>query len=248
MSEPALGPTPTPRAEFLAGVRSEIPIVLGVIPFGLIFGVLARQAGLPPALGQSMSSVVFAGSAQLIGVELFAAGAPALLILVTTFMVNLRHVLYSASLAPFVSHLPARWKWLLAYLLTDEAFATVVVHYHQPGPVAHRHWFFLGAGLGLWLPWQLSTAAGIFLGAAIPESWGLDLTLALTFIGIVVPTLKDRPHVGAALSAGLVAVVAAALPYRLGLMAAALVGIMVGVLLERRSGRRPTATAVEGDA
>jgi 4-azaleucine resistance transporter AzlC len=250
MRESDLGPTPTPRAEFLAGVRSEIPIVLGVIPFGLIFGVLARQAGLPPALGQSMSLVVFAGSAQFIGVELFAAGAPALLILATTFMVNLRHVLYSASLAPFVSHLPARWKWSLAYLLTDEAFATAVVHYHRPGPVTHRHWFFLGAGLGLWLPWKLSTAAGILLGAAIPDGWGLDLTLALTFIGIVVPTLNDRPHAGAALSAGIVAVVAAALPYRLGLMAAALVGITVGVLLERSSGKRSTAAAAaaEGEA
>jgi 4-azaleucine resistance transporter AzlC len=246
MADNLQGSTLGPRVEFLAGVRAEMPIILGVIPFGLIFGVLARQSGIPPAFGQAMSLVVFAGAAQFIGAGLFAVSTPALIILLTTFMVNLRHVLYSASLAPHVRPLPTRWKLILAYLLTDEAYAVTVVHYHGPGPNTHRHWFYLGAGLTLWTAWQLSTAAGIFLGAAVPGSWGLDLTLALTFIGIIVPTLKDLPHVGAAVSAGVVALLASALPYRLGLMAAALVGIAVGVLLDR-AGSRGTAIPNEGN-
>ena len=228
-----------PRDQFIAGLRAELPILLGVAPFGLIFGAIAVAAGLPATLAQAMSSVIFAGSAQFIAAELIAVATPAFVLLTTTFIVNLRHLLYSASLAPYVRGLPLRWKMVLAYLLTDEAYAVTIIHYTESdSPAATRHWFFLGAGLALWTTWQLSTAVGIFLGAAIPASWSLDFALALTFIGIVIPTLRDRPHAGAALGAGLVDVLAAGWPYKLGLMAAALTGILVGVVLERW--QRPT--------
>jgi 4-azaleucine resistance transporter AzlC len=228
----------TAQAEFLAGARAELPIVAGVIPFGMIFGVLALAAGLPPLLALATSSIIFAGSAQFIAAQLIGAGAPAAVLLLTTFIVNLRHLLYSASVAPHLRHLSPLWRWLLAYLLTDEAYAVVVVHYgDRDTAAANKHWFFLGAGLALWTSWQISTAAGIFLGAQIPASWSLDFTLALTFIGIVVPTLKrtngiDWPNVAAAASAGLVAVLAAGLPLKLGLMAAAIAGIIAGLWTE----------------
>lgn len=222
-----------PRDEFLAGVRAELPILLGVIPFGLIFGAVAVSAGLPASLAQAMSSVIFAGSAQFIAAELMGVGTPALVLLMTTFIVNLRHLLYSASLAPHVNKLPLRWKMLLAYLMTDEAYAVTIIHYNEGRtPAATRHWFFLGAGVALWATWQTTTAIGIFLGASIPAAWSLDFALALTFIGLVVPTLRDRPHVAAALTAGLVAVLAASWPYKLGLIAAAIAGILVGTALE----------------
>ena len=222
-------------AELSAGIRSELPIALGVIPFGLIYGVLAMAAGLTPAQGQAMSSIVFAGSAQFIGVQLMGLGTPLSVLWLTTFVVNVRHVLYSTSLGPDMRQLPRRWRFLLAYLLTDEAYATTAVHYADKSiPLKFKHWFFLGAGLTLWTVWQISTAVGIFLGAEVPGSWSLDFTLALTFIGIVVPNLKDRPVTAAALSAGSVAVLAYGLPYKLGLMAAALTGIAVGVMLEKR--------------
>jgi predicted branched-subunit amino acid permease len=124
------------------------------------------------------------------------------------------------------------WKWLLAYLLTDEAYAVTIIHYNRESDPAHKHWYFLGAGLALWGTWQASTAVGIFLGARVPASWALDFTLALTFIAIVIPALRDRASVAAALSAGVVALLAAGLPYKLGLMLAALTGIVAGVALE----------------
>lgn len=229
--------TTSPRSEFFAGVRAELPILLGVIPFGLIYGVLAiTQAHLPPNVAQAMSAIVFAGSSQFIGQQLMAAGTPGLVIVATTFIVNLRHALYSASVAPFVKPLRARWKVLLAYLLTDEAYAVTITHYEQPEVfVEHKHWFYFGAGLALWSTWQLSTAVGIFFGAQVPESWGLDFTLALTFIALVVPRLKDRASTGAAIAASAVALIGSLLPYKLGLMAAALVGIVVGIMIETRT-------------
>jgi 4-azaleucine resistance transporter AzlC len=222
----------TERSEFLAGLRAELPILLGVIPFGMIYGVLAVSVGLPPEAAFGMSVIVFAGSAQFVGAQLIGAGTPGIVVVLTTLVVNLRHMLYSASVAPHVRPLRPAWKWLLAYLLTDEAYAVTITHYLRGSNLTHKHWYFLGAGLALWGTWQTSTAVGIFLGARVPASWSLDFTLALTFIAIVVPALKDRASVASALSAGGVAVLAAGLPYKLGLMLAALTGIVVGVALE----------------
>jgi predicted branched-subunit amino acid permease len=143
-------------------------------------------------------------------------------------------MLYSASVAPYVQHLSMRWKVLLSYLLTDEAYAAVIVRYEKYSITPTGHWFFLGAGASLWLTWQASTALGIFLGATIPESWPLEFALPLTFIAMLVPMLKDRAMVAAAISSGVVALLGAALPYRLGLVLAALVGIGAGTLAERR--------------
>jgi predicted branched-subunit amino acid permease len=266
-------PTTTARTEFLAGIRAELPILLGVAPFGMIYGALAIGAGLPRSAAQAMSSIVFAGSAQFVATQLFATGAPGLVLLLTTFIVNLRHMLYSASLAPHVQKLPARWKWLLAYLLTDEAYAPTILHYRQ-GEVNHgvteiddslrpprlrgeilddassdkRHWFFLGAGLALWSVWQASTAVGIFVGAQVPPSWALDFTLALTFIALLIPALTDRPSVAAALSAGIIALVGAGWPYKLGLVTAALVGIAVGAWLDRSRTRGSDQALIPGAA
>jgi predicted branched-subunit amino acid permease len=153
----------------------------------------------------------------------------------TTFAVNLRHLLYSVSVAPHIRHLSRLWRAVLAYLLTDEAYVMAALHYDDESlPAQNKHYYYLGAGLTLWTVWQTSTALGIFLGAQIPASWALDFTLALTFIGLVVPALKNRPNLAAAIAAGVVAVLTFHFPYKLGLMLAALTGITVGVLVERR--------------
>jgi len=228
---------PTPRREFLSGCRDELPLLLGVVPFGMIYGIFAIDAGLGRFTAQAISSVVFAGSAQLIATQLVREGAPALVLVLTIFVVNLRHALYSASVAPYVKHLGRRWKVALAYLLTDEAYAVAASRYAReggrPDPSPHLHWYFLGAGVTLWSSWQLSTAAGLFLGAQIPARWSLDFTLALTFIALVFPTLKDLATAAAALTAGALAVLAFGLPYKLGLIAAAAAGIGVGLAVER---------------
>ena len=222
---------------FWAGVRAEVPLLVGVFPFGMIYGALALNAGLPASAAQMMSSIVFAGSAQFVTTQLVHESAPGFVIVLTIAVVNLRHVLYSASLAPYLASLSTRWKTLLSYLLTDEAYAPTIIKFERDGSLPHGHWFLFGAGLALWTNWQISTALGIFLGTAIPESWSLDFALPLTFIAMVVPALKGKPYVAAALSAGVTALVGYALPYRLGLILAALVGITVGTYLEGRQAK-----------
>jgi 4-azaleucine resistance transporter AzlC len=206
----------------------------------MIYGVTALAAGLTPVEAQAMSCIVFAGSAQFVIAQLVGVGTPALVIVLTVFIINIRHALYSASLAPFVKRLPVRWKLLLSYLLTDEAYAVTMSHYRkteieqvgQHEEHSHTHWYFFGAGLALWTTWQISTAAGIVLGAKIPSSWSLDFASTLTFIALVVPALKDRASVSAAFVAGCVAVFATALPLKLGIAVSTLIGIAVGLTLE----------------
>jgi len=236
----------TPRAEFFMGIRDELPILLGTIPFGLIYGVSARSFGTSPVLTQAMSLLVFAGSAQFVTVQLLGAGVPLAVILLTAIIINLRHALYSASLAPYLKPLGFGWRILLPYLLTDEVYAVTITHYQQPGPGASRHWYFLGAGLVLWSTWQTGTAVGLVLGAHIPASWSLDFALPLTFIALVVPALKRGADGIAAGLAGIVAVLAAGLPFNSGLLIATFVGITAGMFFESRGGKQPANHEREG--
>jgi 4-azaleucine resistance transporter AzlC len=224
----------TRTQEFWNGVRDEAPILLGVVPFGLVFGALAISAHLSTLAAQAMSSIIFAGASQIIAAQLVGTGTSGLVILMVVFVVNLRHALYSASVAPHVKDLKKGWKLLLAYLLTDEAYAVTITHYNREPDSSYRHWYFFGAGLTLWSSWQVSTAIGIFIGAQIPASWPLDFVLPLTFIALVVPAIKDRAGLAAALVAGLIGLLAVNLPYKTGLLAAALIGIVTGLVIEGR--------------
>ncbi len=225
----------SPTSEFWLGVRDELPLLLGVAPFGMIYGVLAMTASLPVGISQAMSSVVFAGSSQFLTVQLLGSGVPLLIILLTGIIVNLRHALYSASIAPYLQKLSPAWKAGLAYLLTDEAYAVAINHYKdETRDIKDKHWYFLGAGITLWTCWQISSALGIFVGQVIPSDLPLDFTLPLIFIALVVPNLRDKPAVIAAIIAGLVSVLAFGLPYKLGLLLAAAIGMGVGVWLERK--------------
>lgn len=225
--------TTSSRQEFFNGLRGVTPLIVGIIPFGMIYGALAINSGLPVAAAQATSAIIFAGASQFAMVQLMGASAPAWVVILTVAVLNLRHMLYSASIAPAVHHLSGRWKALLAYFLTDEVFAVSILKFNRDGISPNGHWYFLGAGVGLWSSWQLSSAAGIFLGAAIPSTWPLDFALALTFIAMVVPALKNHAEMAAALASGISAVALYRLPYNLGLVLAAIIGICAGMLLDK---------------
>ena len=227
--------------EFLAGCLDEAPLQLGVIPFGMLYGIGALAVGMPVWLAQLTSMLVFAGAAQLVIVQMLGAAAGALPIGLTAVLLNLRHMLYSASVAEHVRHLPRRWRVLLAYLLTDEAYAVAILRYARPaGPGPDlRHWYFLGCGLTLWGCWQLSTALGIAFGARIPPEWDIDFAVPLTFIALLTLLVKERAGQAAALVAALAVLALATLPYRLGLVLAIVLGLLAGAAVARRGeGRR----------
>jgi 4-azaleucine resistance transporter AzlC len=240
----------SPRGEFLAGVKATIPLVIGAIPFDIIFGALAITSGISPLGAAAMSVFVFAGSAQFIGVGLVAQGVATPIIVLTTLVVNLRHALYGATLAPFVKHLPQRWLLPLGYMLTDESFVIASTHYNEPGDPRYKHWYFLAANLTIFIPWQICTWIGIVAGTLIPDParFGLDFAMSVTFIGMLVPLLKSRPVVAAVVVAGVVAVLTYTMPNKIGLMIAALAGVATGVIVEAMTGEQPALSVTPEEA
>jgi predicted branched-subunit amino acid permease len=236
-------PTPDPCvldpvASLRAGARAMLPITVGIAPFGVITGIAATDAGLglPEAVGFSI--MVLAGAAQLASLDLIGRDAPILVVVVTALIINLRMLMYSASLAPELAHLSRAKRLLGSYWLTDQTYAVSIVRFRDVDATSvDRWWFYLGSGIPLWVVWQLATVVGVVGGGAVPETIPLGFALPLAFISLLVPTLTDRPAVIAALTAALVAVVAAPLPANAGMPLAALVGIIAGWVVAAR--RRP---------
>ena len=222
-------------------------MMVGAAPFGVIFGTLAIGSGLPVWLTLGLSLLVFAGSSQFVAVSLIGSGTALPVIWLTTFVVNLRHALYSASLLPYARALPARWRWALAFWLTDETFAVVENQLRHHADVRDGAWYWLGSSLAMYFNWQVWTLAGVLLGQSIPmlATLGLDFAMVATFAAIVALQLRARPVLFAALVAGAVALLARGLPYKLGLMLAALAGVAAGVVAERLAERVKSPTEPE---
>jgi 4-azaleucine resistance transporter AzlC len=231
--EPKTAPPAAAAAAFVSGARAIAPVLLALIPFAVAFGATAMGGGLSALETLAMSVLVFAGAAQLAAVPLISAGASVAIVVLTVLVVNLRMTLYSASLASHFRRLPLGWKGLLSYLLTDQAYAATITRFDDgETEEPDKRWYFLGVALAIWVTWQAGTMLGVFLGSWASEGWSLDFVLPLTFIALAVPAIKDRATAAAALSAGVAAVLAAALPLNLGLITAASVGVVGGLVAE----------------
>ena len=222
----------------MAGSREVAPSLVGTIPFGLVAGVAASAAGLTPVQGIALSLLAFSGIAQLVASQLIAVGSPVLITLAAVVVVSLRLLMYSAALAPHLAHLRRGWRILLSYLMTDQSFASTVHRYAEPGDKRHRHWHMLGASVTLFVTWQVAVAAGVLAGAGVPSEWSLDFVVVLTFLALMVPVIRTRADVAAALVGATIALAAAGLPYRLSLIVGSLAGIAAGMALELARRRR----------
>ncbi len=225
---------PFDRFTFAAGARASIPLLLGVAPFGLITGVALVAGGIPPLIAILMSLLVFAGASMLAAIQLLGMAAPVAMIVLTAVFINLRFMMYSASLRTHLGGLPLRWRLLAACVLADNPYALCIAQFTEHPEKPGKLWFYLGASTTVWLTWQLAVAAGAFLGSGLPGAWRLEFAAPLAFIAMSVPLLRDRAMIAAALAAGAAVVLLNPLPFRLGLALAALAGIAAGMLLERR--------------
>lgn len=223
----------TRNTAFVDGVRAFAPFVIAVIPFGLVFGIVAAGSDVGSWLGGASSFIIFAGAAQLATLQLIDAGAVGAVVIATALVINARHLMYSAALAPAFREFPKSARIVLPYLLTDQAFAISVVRFGHVDDPAYRRWFFTGAGAGLWVTWQVFTVVGIVVGAQVPATWSLDFAVPLMFLILLVPTLKGRPEVIAAVVGAAVAVATVSAPYGLGLMIGAISGVVAGVIAQR---------------
>jgi len=222
--------------DFRRGLLATLPLAPGILAFGLLYGAMARQVGFSPGEAWAMSMIVHAGSAQFTALGMWET-ASAVPIILTTLIVNLRHLLLGASVAPYLQGLSRGWKALLALWMSDESYALAIAAYEQG---RGSHWYFLGANVGIYLAWPMGGLLGALLGAAIPDpsQYGLDLIFPLAFLGLLASFVKDRVGVAVALAAGGLALLGATvLPGKWHVILAALAGSGLGLLLEQVSER-----------
>jgi len=227
--------------EFFSGVSAVLPILIGVIPFGLIFGILGLEAGFTANQTFFMSSIIFAGASQVAFVKLVSSGTVPFITIISVGIINLRHFLYSASVAKYLAHLTTPWKIILAYLLTDEAYAVSIKRLQEEEEevnTAFYHYHLLGSGITLWLTWQISTFLGIVLGQIIPEELNLGFAIPLVFLSIIAPEIiKYKSHAICALGAGILAILLNNLPLNLWIIFSSIFGLIIGVLLDKTPGK-----------
>lgn len=219
------------------GVRDTLPLLLGIIPFGLVAGIAAVNAGLDLQHAVGFSVVVFAGASQLAAIDLLGSNAPLAVVVATAVVINLRMMMYSASIAPYFRSFAARSKAVASYLLTDQAFALSLARYRHDGET-DRFAYYFGVAFSLWAVWQFSTIVGAFLGTGLPPEWGFEFAAPLVFLALLVPTLKDRASAASGLTGGIaaVAVVVAGIPFHLDIIVAAVFGVTVGLGVESLGG------------
>jgi predicted branched-subunit amino acid permease len=222
------------------GVRDGLSVVVGYVPFALALGAAVSASGVGRLAGWSSSWLLFAGASQLTAVELLDEGAGAVIVVAATLVVNARHLMYSTAMAPHLGSWPRRWRLFAPYLLADPVYVLAAARFERGEPPDAKLRYYLGAALSMWAAWQATTAAGVVLAANIPPSLPLGLAAPLTFLVLLIPTLRNRACVAAALTAGAVALAASGLPLGLGLLAGAVAGTVagaaVGTMLVGRDG------------
>lgn len=218
--------------DFRAGFVEMLPACVGLTPFGLVTGVGAAAAGADFWASLGMSAIIFSGAAQILASQMLAAGAPVAVVILTCCVAGLRFLMYSAAMAPYLKGLPPRWQQALAFLLTDQAFASAIRRFNATDDPRAGAQHFLGCGVALYLCWQITSMIGYFAGNLIPTSWSLEFAVPLVFIALVAPLLRNFPNVVAAVVAGIAVLALDGLPMKLNLIAAGVIGIMAGTIAD----------------
>lgn len=211
------------------------PLMVPAVSFGVVIGLTVAETSLVPDLiGWSSSFLIFGGAAQLTAITLLAAGSTWVPALVAALVVNVRHTMYSAALVPAFRPQPRWFRWVGPYLLIDQVFALASVKQAEPDDFRA---YYLGAGGAAWVIWQISVFLGVALGPVLPQTLDLTFTVPALFIGLLVPTLRARPAVAAAVTGVLVTAALPGIPNRGGMLVGGLAGVIVGTVLEMRSRR-----------
>ena len=216
---------------FKQGFLDVIPLTIPVIPFGIIYGVSATEIGLSPMVTFAMSFVIFAGSSQIAFSQLFIAGASPLVIITSVAVINSRHLLYGAVLSQYLNKLNHYWRFLLSYLMTDQAFSVSLSYFKKNKKIYNPHFHMLGSGLTLWFLWQISTLLGIVLGNIVPEQLGLEFTIPLTFLSLIISELRKLDHLIVMIISGLISLAAYSFPYKIYIIISALLSLSVAYIL-----------------
>ena len=214
------------------GITDVSPLIIPVVPFGIIFGVIGMELGLSAYMTSGMSVIIFGGASQIVLLQLFSGGASSLVTITSIGAVNSRHLLYGAVFSEYLSHLRLLWKVILSYVLIDQAFAVSNIYFKKNKENEFKHYHLLGAGFTCWTVWQISTILGIVLGSVVPEELGLSFTISLTFIALLINDFRNYKNIIVMLVSGVVATIGYnIIPFQAYIIVAALSALLVAALL-----------------
>jgi predicted branched-subunit amino acid permease len=231
----------TPKKAYWRGFRDGAPFLLVIVPFGLLFGVVATEAGLNLLEVMAFTVLVIAGASQFTAIQLMTENTPTIIVIVSALAVNLRMAMYSAALTPHVGSAPVWQRALVAYFCVDQSYACAITDYekHPAMSVREKVAYFAGAITPVCPMWYVATYVGAVLGTRIPPEYALDFAVPITFLAIIAPALRTLPHVIAALTSVIMALALVWVPYNAGLIIAAIIAMMAGARAEVWMERRP---------
>jgi len=214
------------------GITDVGPLMIPVLPFGIIYGVIGMELGLSAYMTFGMSIIIFGGASQIVLLQLFSGGASSFVIITSVTAVNSRHLLYGAVFTEYLSHLKFLWKMILSYVLIDQAFAVSNTFFKENKDNKNKHYHLLGAGFTCWTIWQISTILGIVLGSVIPEKLGLSFTISLTFLAILINDFRKFKNIIVILVSGIVATIGYnTVPFQGYIIVASLTALIAATLL-----------------
>ena len=218
------------------GIVDVSPLMIPVVPFGIIYGVIGMDLGIGPYMTLGLSIIIFGGASQIVLLQLFSGGASSLVILGSVGAVNSRHLLYGAVLSEHLSTLKLTWKILLSYIMVDQAFAVSNNYFKNNKDNENKHYHLLGAGFTCWTIWQISTIVGVVLGSVIPEELGLSFTISLTFLALLINDFRKFKNIIVMLVSGIVATIGYnIIPFKAYIIVAAFSALLVATLLNLTS-------------
>ena len=219
---------------FIKGILDILPLMIPVVPFGIIYGVIGVEIGFSPMEVFAMSFVIFAGSSQIAFAQLFAAGASPLVMISSVAVINSRHILYGAVLAEYLGKLRLTWKILLSYLMADQAFSVSSAYFKKNVKNKNVHFHMLGSGLTLWSLWQLSTLIGIVLGNIVPAQLGLEFAIPLTFFSLILSELRKLDHIIIILISGICSVLTYNFPFKIYIIFSAIFSLAISIMINKK--------------
>ncbi len=216
---------------FTTGIIDVLPLMIPVIPFGIIFGAIGIEIGFSPLLTYATSIIIFSGASQIVILQLLSAGASSLVAITSSSVISARHLLYGAVLSQHLNHLSIYWKIGLSYLITDQAFAVSNEYFKKNNYNKFKHYHLIGSGLTLWIIWQITTIVGIFLGSIVPEELGLTFAIPLTFLALLINYLRNYKHIIVIIVSGVSSLIFFGVPFKAYIILSSIISLIVATIL-----------------
>tara|TARA_X000000368_G_C22910120_1_gene658199 strand:- start:87 stop:782 length:696 start_codon:yes stop_codon:yes gene_type:complete len=213
------------------GVIDVIPLLIPVVPFGIIFGAIGIELGFGPYVTYATSIIIFSGASQIVFFQLLSAGASSVVAITSSSVISTRHFLYGAVINQYLSNLSIYWKIGLSYILTDQAFAVSNEYFKKNKKDKFKHYYLLGSGITLWIVWQLTTIIGILLGSIVPEELGLTFTIPLTFLALLVNYFRKIDHLLIIIISGVISLTLYDAPFKSYIIFSSLISLLISYLI-----------------